>query len=109
MPKVIKLLERLKNRDVPADYTYYGIASPWLQVRMQMAVGAQFRSPDLKNVVLPAIVQRACLCCLHTLSCIHQCPTCQTQQLQGCIALAVPCTLQCKEWWQHLPPTPVPG
>lgn len=47
MPKVIKLLERLKNRDVPADYTYYGIASPWLQVRMQLAAGFYSRSPKI--------------------------------------------------------------
>lgn len=31
--KLVKLLERLKNREVSPDYTYYGIASPWLQVR----------------------------------------------------------------------------
>ena len=30
--KLVKLLERLKNREVSPDYTYYGIASPWLQV-----------------------------------------------------------------------------
>lgn len=31
--KLVKLLERLKNREVSPDYTYYGIASPWLQAR----------------------------------------------------------------------------
>jgi hypothetical protein len=33
-PRVLRVLERLVNlRDVSPDYTYYGIASPWLQVR----------------------------------------------------------------------------
>eukprot|EP00891_Asterochloris_glomerata_P007006 jgi/Astpho2/7006/fgenesh1_pm.00107_%23_19_t len=45
VPKVIKLLERLKNRDVPADYTYYGIASPWLQVKC-LRVLQYFPVPD---------------------------------------------------------------
>lgn len=32
--KLLRLLERLVFlRDVTPDYTYYGIASPWLQVR----------------------------------------------------------------------------
>lgn len=33
MPRLIRILDRLKARDVPQDYTYYGLASPWLQVR----------------------------------------------------------------------------
>lgn len=33
VPRLVHLLERLKARDVSQDYTYYGIASPWLQVR----------------------------------------------------------------------------
>ena len=33
VPKCVKILERLaRNQDVPQDYTYYGIPSPWLQV-----------------------------------------------------------------------------
>lgn len=33
-PRVLRVLERLVAlRDITADYTYYGIASPWLQVR----------------------------------------------------------------------------
>jgi len=32
-PRVLHVLERLVAlRDITADYTYYGIASPWLQV-----------------------------------------------------------------------------
>lgn len=34
--KLLRLLERLVYlREVTADYTYYGIASPWLQVCTQ--------------------------------------------------------------------------
>lgn len=33
LPKCVKTLERLaRNQDVPQEYTYYGIPSPWLQV-----------------------------------------------------------------------------
>lgn len=33
LPKCIKILERLaRNQDIPQEYTYYGIPSPWLQV-----------------------------------------------------------------------------
>lgn len=32
-PRVLRILERLVAlRDITPDYTYYGIASPWLQV-----------------------------------------------------------------------------
>lgn len=35
LPKCVKVLERLaRNQDVPQEYTYYGIPSPWLQVCM---------------------------------------------------------------------------
>ena len=34
--KLVKLLARLKSRDVSPDYTYYGIASPWLQVSISL-------------------------------------------------------------------------
>lgn len=33
VPKLVRLLLRLSKKDVTPDYTYYGIASPWLQVR----------------------------------------------------------------------------
>lgn len=33
VPRLVHILDRLKARDVPQDYTYYGLASPWLQVR----------------------------------------------------------------------------
>ena len=32
MPRIVAVLERCKQRDVTQDYTYYGLASPWLQV-----------------------------------------------------------------------------
>lgn len=33
VPRVVRVLERMKQRDVSQDYTYYGLASPWLQVK----------------------------------------------------------------------------
>ncbi len=33
LPKLVAILDRMKKRDVQPDYTYYGIASPWLQVK----------------------------------------------------------------------------
>ncbi|KAL7202149.1 hypothetical protein ACSBR1_033760 [Camellia fascicularis] len=39
LPKCVKILERLaRNQDVPQDYTYYGIPSPWLQVKTMRAL-----------------------------------------------------------------------
>jgi hypothetical protein len=33
VPRIVRVLERCKQRDVSQDYTYYGLASPWLQVK----------------------------------------------------------------------------
>ncbi|KAK1263881.1 AP-2 complex subunit alpha-2 [Acorus gramineus] len=39
LPKCVKILERLaRNQDIPPEYTYYGIPSPWLQVRTMRAL-----------------------------------------------------------------------
>ncbi|TKY48605.1 AP-2 complex subunit alpha-2 [Spatholobus suberectus] len=39
LPKCIKTLERLaRNQDIPQEYTYYGIPSPWLQVKTMRAL-----------------------------------------------------------------------
>ncbi|XP_014497743.1 AP-2 complex subunit alpha-1 [Vigna radiata var. radiata] len=39
LPKCIKILERLaRNLDIPQEYTYYGIPSPWLQVKTMRAL-----------------------------------------------------------------------
>ncbi|GAB4859714.1 hypothetical protein Ancab_011194 [Ancistrocladus abbreviatus] len=39
VPKCVKILERLaRNQDVPQEYTYYGIPSPWLQVKTMRAL-----------------------------------------------------------------------
>ncbi|CAN6452639.1 unnamed protein product [Victoria cruziana] len=39
LPKCVKILERLgRNQDVPPEYTYYGIPSPWLQVKTMRAL-----------------------------------------------------------------------
>ncbi|CAA7027715.1 unnamed protein product [Microthlaspi erraticum] len=39
LPKCVNILERLaRNQDVPQEYTYYGIPSPWLQVKAMRAL-----------------------------------------------------------------------
>lgn len=39
LPKCVKILERLaRNQDIPQEYTYYGIPSPWLQVKTMRAL-----------------------------------------------------------------------
>ncbi|KAK8683384.1 hypothetical protein V6N13_039445 [Hibiscus sabdariffa] len=39
LPKCVKILDRLaRNQDVPQEYTYYGIPSPWLQVKTMRAL-----------------------------------------------------------------------
>ena len=102
MPKVVKLLERLKNRDVPADYTYYGIASPWLQVRVSKAAGAAFSKmyycprPCSVHVSVASI-------CFYTNACLPDTAT----MLLHCPGSAL--SVQRKGRWQHLQPTPVPG
>jgi len=37
-PRLVALLARLRARDVSPDYTYYGIAVPWLQVKALRAL-----------------------------------------------------------------------
>jgi hypothetical protein len=37
VPRLVKILERMRTRDVTPDYTYYGIASPLLQVGQAVA------------------------------------------------------------------------
>ncbi|XP_020093761.1 AP-2 complex subunit alpha-2-like [Ananas comosus] len=39
LPKCVRILERLaRNQDIPPEYTYYGIPSPWLQVKTMRAL-----------------------------------------------------------------------
>ncbi|KAG1362219.1 putative AP-2 complex subunit alpha-2 [Cocos nucifera] len=39
LPKCVKILERLaRNQDILQEYTYYGIPSPWLQVKTMRAL-----------------------------------------------------------------------
>lgn len=40
VPKCVKILERLtRSQDIPQEYTYYGIPSPWLQVGFALHSG----------------------------------------------------------------------
>jgi hypothetical protein len=59
LPKCVKTLERLaRNQDIPQEYTYYGIPSPWLQVCKNfllvkdISVGSDFSK--FSNAILPA-------------------------------------------------------
>lgn len=45
LPKCVRILERLaRNQDIPQEYTYYGIPSPWLQVLPFYAINHSSRS-----------------------------------------------------------------
>jgi AP-2 complex subunit alpha len=45
VPKLVEILERLRERDVPQHYTYYGIPTPWLQVKVLRAL-QYFPAPE---------------------------------------------------------------
>lgn len=53
VPRMVHILERLKARDVPQDYTYYGLSSPWLQVRTLRVL--QYFPPPEDPAVLRAL------------------------------------------------------
>lgn len=42
---MVAILEKLRSREVGPDYAYYGIASPWLQVKC-LRVLQYFPPPD---------------------------------------------------------------
>eukprot|EP00249_Psilotum_nudum_P016111 c25662_g1_i1 orf=510-3545(-) len=50
VPKCVKILERLtRSQDIPQEYTYYGIPSPWMQVKT-MRVLQYFPSIEDPNI-----------------------------------------------------------
>jgi len=60
IPKVVKVLDRLiSNQDVPPEYTYYGLPSPWLQVKI-MRVLQYYPPPEDRAVqrTLLSVLQR---------------------------------------------------
>lgn len=59
MPRIVRVLERCKQRDVSQDYTYYGLASPWLQVKC-LRVLQYFPPPEEPAVhrMLVDVIQR---------------------------------------------------
>ena len=50
VPRLIAILDRLKSRDVPQDYTYYGLPSPWLQVKI-LRILQYFPPPDDPSIL----------------------------------------------------------
>jgi len=59
VPRIVAVLERCKQRDVSQDYTYYGLASPWLQVKC-LRVLQYFPPPEEPSVhrMLVDVVKR---------------------------------------------------
>ena len=60
MPKLVSALERLaRARSVPQDHTYYGIPSPWLQIRLMRCL--QYfpppEDPDIQKVCSNEIIR----------------------------------------------------
>jgi AP-2 complex subunit alpha len=45
VPRLVDILERLRERDVPQHYMYYGIPTPWLQVKVLRAL-QYFPAPE---------------------------------------------------------------
>ncbi|KAI8103939.1 hypothetical protein M9435_006465 [Picochlorum sp. BPE23] len=45
IPRLVEILERLREKDVPQDYTYYGLPSPWLEVKVLRAL-QYFPAPE---------------------------------------------------------------
>lgn len=68
LPKCVKILERLaRNQDVPQEYTYYGIPSPWLQVCLYSSYSLLFNiassfysSHNLIVHIIPWILNNSC-------------------------------------------------
>ena len=60
VPKLTRVLERLaSSHDVPQDYTYYGIPSPWLQMKIMRVL--QYFPPaedDSQNRLLHKVLRR---------------------------------------------------
>ncbi|OVA04631.1 Clathrin/coatomer adaptor [Macleaya cordata] len=61
LPKCVKILERLaRNQDVPQEYTYYGIPSPWLQVKTMRALQyfPTVEDPNTRRSLFEVVLQR---------------------------------------------------
>lgn len=50
VPKLVDIMERLRERDVSQDYTYYGIPTPWLQVKVLRTL-QYFPAPENPDVL----------------------------------------------------------
>ena len=55
VPKLVAIMERMRNREVTQDYTYYGLASPWLQVKCLRAL--QYFPPPTDPHVLKSLTE----------------------------------------------------
>ncbi|KAF5931089.1 hypothetical protein HYC85_031962 [Camellia sinensis] len=66
LPKCVKILERLaRNQDVPQEYTYYGIPSPWLQVLQRILMGTDVVKNVNKNNASHAVLFEALALVMH--------------------------------------------
>ena len=50
IPRLVEILERLRDKDVPQDYTYYGLPSPWLEVKVLRAL-QYFPAPENPDIL----------------------------------------------------------
>jgi len=58
VPKLVAILERLAHaRSVPQDHTYYGIPSPWLQIRIMRCLQyfPQPEDPELSKALISVV------------------------------------------------------
>ncbi|KAE8660368.1 AP-2 complex subunit alpha-2 [Hibiscus syriacus] len=80
LPKCVKILERLaRNQDVPREYTYYGIPSPWLQVLQRILMGTDVVKNVNKNNASYAVLFEALALVMHL--------DAEKEMLSQCVAL----------------------
>jgi len=100
----VKLLERLKNREVSPDYTYYGIASPWLQVNKPQASLAVPHSLSGSHI-LRRTSHHAVLCsvCLQMTFDFSLCVTCKAGRVHSLDDICVHVQVKCLRVLQYFP------
>uniref|UniRef100_A0A0D3FCW6 AP-2 complex subunit alpha n=1 Tax=Oryza barthii TaxID=65489 RepID=A0A0D3FCW6_9ORYZ len=66
LPKCVRILERMaRNQDIPQEYTYYGIPSPWLQVLQRILMGTDVVKNVNKNNASHAVLFEALALVMH--------------------------------------------
>ncbi|KAG2555318.1 hypothetical protein PVAP13_9KG560600 [Panicum virgatum] len=56
LPKCVRILERLaRNQDIPQEYTYYGIPSPWLQTMRALQYFPTIEDPNARRALFEVL------------------------------------------------------